>query len=281
MKKPVMVIDITRCTACYCCFAACKDEYWGNDYPPYTAAQPRYGQFWMNLVKNERGKYPHVRVAYMPVPCMQCDNPPCMKAARNEAVYQTSSGITIIDPVRAKGQKELLDGKACPYGAIYWNEEKDLPQKCSFCLHRLEEGKVPRCVQACPAECIKFGDLDDPESEVSRLVKAAGAEVFHPEWGTQPKVYYIGLERITRHFISGTVIFGETDDCASGIKVNIESPDGSIMSTVTNAFGDFTVDGLTQGTYSVKIQSAGYEARLLKVDLVDSQHLGEIVLPEI
>jgi Fe-S-cluster-containing dehydrogenase component len=71
MAQYGMVIDVTRCTACYCCFAACKDEYWENDYPPYSAAQPRYGQFWMNLLKSERGQYPHVSVTYMPMPCWQ------------------------------------------------------------------------------------------------------------------------------------------------------------------------------------------------------------------
>ena len=66
------VIDISKCNACYDCFTACKDEYWDNDYPPYTAAQPRYGQFWMNIAKSDRGQHPYIKVAYMPVPCMQC-----------------------------------------------------------------------------------------------------------------------------------------------------------------------------------------------------------------
>jgi len=85
MAKWGMLIDITKCNACYSCFIACKDEYWDNDYPPYSAAQPRHGQFWMNLVKKEGGTYPHIRVSYLPIPCMHCDAAPCVKAAKDGA----------------------------------------------------------------------------------------------------------------------------------------------------------------------------------------------------
>jgi tetrathionate reductase subunit B len=143
-----MVIEISRCTGCYCCFAACKDEFWDNEYSPYTAAQPKHGQFWMNVAKNERGKFPYVKVAHMPVPCMQCENAPCIKMARNNAVYKREDGIVVIDPAKAAGQRQLLEEKACPYGAIFWNEDKQLPQKCTFCVHRIEAGKVPANVSS-------------------------------------------------------------------------------------------------------------------------------------
>lgn len=112
MAKWGMVIDIPKCNACYGCFIACKDEYWENDYPPYSAAQPRHGQFWMDLIKKERGRYPWVKVAYIPVLCMQCDNAPCVKAAKSGAVYKRPDGIVIIDPKKAVGQRQIMD--ACP-----------------------------------------------------------------------------------------------------------------------------------------------------------------------
>jgi Fe-S-cluster-containing dehydrogenase component len=275
MTKWGFVIDVSKCTACYCCFIACKDEYWDNDYPPYTAAQPKFGQFWMNIAKNERGKYPYIKVAYMPVPCMHCDNAPCIKAARNGAVYKRPDGIVVIDPQKAVGQKQLL--KSCPYGVIYWNEEKKLPQKCTFCVHRLEKGEIPRCVQCCPTECIHFGDLDDPESDVSKLLKSARAEVFHPEWDTRPAVYYIDLDKITRHFLSGAVIFGDTDECGEGVVATLKA-DGKSTKATANNYGNFEFDGLDAGKYQVKLEYVGYTPKTIDVDLTTDVYLGDIVL---
>jgi hypothetical protein len=209
---------------------------------------------------------------------MQCENPPCIKAADNESVYRTAAGVVIIDPSKAAGQKGLMSEKACPYGVIYWNEERQLPQKCAFCLHRVEAGKPPRCVQACPSECLHFGDLSDPGSEVSQLIKSSKAEVFHPEWGTRPSVYYLGLSRITGHFISGTLIFSDTGECAEGVEVVIRGSDGRVIKVSTSAFGDFEADGLQPGRYSLSISFPGYRTQSLSVNLVKSLFLGEIKL---
>jgi Fe-S-cluster-containing dehydrogenase component len=276
MPRYGMVIDVAKCTACYSCFIACKDEYWGNEYPPYSAGQPRYGQFWINLVKKERGVYPYIKVAYMPFLCQQCNNPPCLKAAKDGAIYKKRSGIVLIDPQKGVGQKQLLE--ACPYGVIFWNEEKQLAQKCTFCVHRLEEGKVPRCVQACPSGCIKFGDLNDPESEVAKLAASGKAEVYHPEWNTRPNVYYLNLDRMTMNFISGAVVLGDADECAEGAGITVKKPDGKTVRTRTNAFGNFELEGLMPGNYSVQIDLAGYASRSLAVELKDSEYLGDIVL---
>ncbi len=272
-----LIIDISKCIACYCCFTACKDEYWDNDYSPYTAAQPKYGQFWMNIAKNERGKYPYIKVAYMPVPCMQCEDAPCIKAARDGAVYRRPDGIVVIDPQKAVGQKQLLEPEACPYGAIFWNEEKNLPQKCTFCVHRLEAGEIPRCVQACPSGCLVFGDLDDPESDVSRLLKSAKAEVFHPEWKAKPRVYYTDLHKMTKHFIAGAVIYGDSDECAEGVAATLIA-NGKSVKTTTNNYGNFEFDGLDAGKYTVKLECAGYDSKTLDVDLKTDGYLGDIIL---
>ena len=275
MTKWGLVIDISKCNACYCCFTACKDEFWDNEYPPYTASQPRHGQFWMNLVKNERGKYPYIKVAYMPVLCMQCQDAPCIKAARNGAVYQRPDGIVVIDPQKAAGQKHLVE--SCPYDAIFWNEENNLPQKCTFCVHRLEAGEIPRCVQACPSDAMTFGDLDDPQSDVSKLLNSAGAEAFHPEWDTKPGVYYIDLHRMTRYFIAGAVIYGDTDECAEGVPVTLTA-DGRTARAATNNYGNFEFDGLEVGKYTVKLECDGYAPKTLDVDLKTDSYLGDIVL---
>jgi Fe-S-cluster-containing dehydrogenase component len=274
MAKWGMVIDITKCNACYSCFIACKDEYWENDYPPYSAAQPRHGQFWMNLVKKERGACPWVKVAYIPVPCMQCDNAPCAKVAKNRAIYKRPDGIVIIDPKKAVGQKQIVD--ACPYHAIFWNEETQLPQKCTFCVQRLEAGKIPKCVQVCPSEALVFGDLDDPKSDISRIVASKKAEALDPGRKTKPRVYYLGLPKL---FIAGSVVFGDVDDCAEGVSVTLTKQSGGISAkTSTNNFGDFEFDGLGAGRYSAKLECKGYKAKTVNVDLKTDKHLGVVKL---
>lgn len=208
---------------------------------------------------------------------MQCEDAPCIKAARDGAVYQRPDGIVVIDPQKAVGQKQLLEPEACPYGVIFWNEEKNLPQKCTFCVHRLEAGESPRCVQACPSECLVFGDLDDPESDVSKLLKSAKAEVFHPEWKAKPRVYYIDLHKMTRHFIAGAVIYGDSDECAEGVTATLIA-NGKSVKTTTNNYGNFEFDGLDAGKYSVKLECAGYAPKTIDVDLKTDGYLGDIIL---
>jgi Fe-S-cluster-containing dehydrogenase component len=270
-----MAIDLSRCTACYGCFTACKDEFWENDYPPYSAGQPRFGQFWINLSKKERGIYPYIKVAYMPVLCQHCGSAPCMKAAKDGAIRRKRNGIVIIDPEKAAGQKQIV--KACPYGVIFWNEEKNIPQKCTLCAHRIDEGKVPRCVQICPSGCLTFGDFDDPESEVSKLLAAGKVEVFHPEWKTKPNIYYANLQKATQNFIAGAVAYGDINECVKGAVVSLSGPKGKRAKTKTNAFGNFEFDGLNSGPYSVKIEAPGYEPKTVNVELTKSEYMGDIV----
>jgi len=274
MAKWAMVIDVSRCTGCYCCFTACKDEYWDNDYPPYSAAQPKLGQFWIDLVKKERGTYPWVKVAYIPVLCMQCDDAPCVKAAKNGSVYKRPDGIVIIDPKKAAGQRQIVD--ACPYHVIFWNEEKQLPQKCTFCAHMLEEGKIPRCVQVCPSQALVFGDLEDPKSNVSKIVASGKTEAPNPEHKTEPRVYYLGVPKL---FIAGSVVYGDVDECAEGVSVTLmDQSTHKSTETSTNNFGDFEFDGLGAGKYSMKFECKEYAAKTVDVDLKIDNYLGAVTL---
>jgi Fe-S-cluster-containing dehydrogenase component len=274
MTRYGMVIDVTKCTGCYNCFLTCRDEFAGNDYPGYAAAQPMAGMNWMRLIESERGQYPVVKVAYIPVTCMQCEDAPCIKAARKKAVYRRPDGIIIIDPVKAKGQKQIVS--ACPYRMIEWNEEKQLPQKCILCAHMLDQGeKVPRCVESCPTDALIFGDLDDPESEVSKALASGAVESLHPEFGLHEKVKYIGLPK---KFIAGTVIYGDKDEVAVGLTVTLRS-NGENLSTKTNGFGDFEFEGLADNTdCNIAIEASGYKSRNIKVKTMKDVSLGEIVL---
>ena len=274
MAKYGMVIDITKGNGCYNCFLACRDEHCGNDYPPYSLAQPFTGHFWMRIIERERGKYPKVKVAYTPVLCMHCDAPLCMKVAKNNAIYQRPDGIVIIDPKKSVGQKEIMS--ACPYRVIYWNEEKNIPQKCTFCAHLLDRGwKEPRCAEACPTSAITFGDFEDPNSEVSKLIASNKVEVIHPEYALKENVHYIGLPQ---RFIAGEVVFGDKDECAKNVEVTLIGQ--GIKKTIkTNNYGDFEFEGLeAEKEYLVKIEHPGYAPKVFSVTTKTDVYLGEIIL---
>lgn len=274
MARYGMVIDIAKCCGCYNCFLACKDEHCGQDYPGYAAAQPMTGQFWMNIIEKERGQYPKVKLAYIPVPCQHCGDAPCVKSAKNGAVYRRPDGIVIVDPEKARGQKQVV--ASCPYGVICWNEEKKLPQKCTLCAHLLDAGwKEPRCVEMCPTGALIFGDLDDTASEVSRLIPSGNTESLRPEYGLKESVTYIGLPK---KFVAGTVVFGDTDECAGGAAVTM-TRGGRKMTTTTNFFGDFEFEGLAQDVdYAVRIEAKGYGPKEMPVKTTADIYLGVIVL---
>jgi len=274
LTKYGMVIDVTKCNGCYNCVLACKDEHCGNDFLPYSVSQPMTGHFWMRMIEKERGRYPKVKVAYTAVPCMHCENPACVKLAQDGAIYQREDGIVIIDPVKSAGHKELLS--VCPYRVIYWNEERQVPQKCTLCSHLLDQGwKEPRCVEACPTGALSFGDLDDPNSLVSQLLSSGDTEVRHPEYGLKEKVRYIGLPR---RFIAGSVIFGDTDECAQGVKVTLTG-EGEKKSIFSDNYGDFEFEGLAENKeYTVKIESEDHKSQHFTVKTNVDVYLGEIIL---
>jgi Fe-S-cluster-containing dehydrogenase component len=269
-----IAIDITKCVGCYSCVIACKDEYCGNDFPPYSLSQPMTGHFWMRIIEKERGKYPKVKVAYTAIPCMHCDNATCVKLAPKGSIYKRADGIVIIDPEKAKGRKEILS--TCPYRVIYWNEEKQIPQKCTLCAHLLDKGwKEPRCVEACPTGALIFGDMDDPGTEISKILASDKTEILHPEYRMGEKVRYIGLPR---RFIAGTVIFGDTDRCAENATVTL-AVGGVENISHTNNYGDFEFEGLEiEKEYSVKIEHPGYYPNVFSVNTKTDVYLGEIVL---
>ena len=231
MSQPTMKVDVDKCTVCYACFLACRDEYTGNDYLPLSAAQPPASQSWMRVEEIERGTFPKLKVSYIPIMCQQCEDAPCIEASTDGAVYRRDDGIVIIDPEKAKGQKAIVD--SCPYGVIFWNAEKALAQKCTFCAHLLEAGGEPRCIEACPVAAIQLaGDrLDEGEK-------------LHPEFGLDPAVKYAGLPK---NFVTGEVVIKSEDgeECAANVTVVLKS-DTEEHSTVTDIFGDFEFDGLTE-----------------------------------
>ena len=278
MKKWNLVLDVALCQGCNNCFLACKDEFFENDFPPFSVAQPRHGQKWMNIKRKERGGYPKVDVSYLPVACMQCDNAPCINKAENGAVYKRDDGIVIIDPKKALGKKEIVD--TCPYNLIWWNDEKNVPQKCTMCVHLLEEGwEQPRCVQVCPTGALTVVLADD--AEMQKIVESKKLEVLSPEFGTSPRFYYRNLYRFTHCFIAGSVALKDTDECAEGAVITLfDSSDKKVSETKANNYGDFKFDGLVEnsGKHRLEIEYADYKKGDFKTEITVSVNIGTVFL---
>ena len=280
MKERYLVIDVARCENCNNCFLACKDEHVGNAWPGYVAPQPNEGPSWIRVESRERGQYPMIDVAYLPVPCMHCSDAPCIKSARDGAIYKRPDGIVMLDPAKAKGQKQLAG--ACPYHAIVWNEEEQVPQKCTMCAHLLDKGwGKTRCIQSCPTGAIAMHFLDPAEMET--LVVDQGLQPFSPEKKTGPRVYYRNLFRYTHCFLGGSVATRThgREECVAGAKVCLFR-DGQVQvaTEATDAFGDFRFDGLEEnsGSHTITIEHAGHETQTVEVTIEKSLYFGTIFL---
>ena len=213
---------------------------------------------------------------FFPDQCRHCEEAPCMAPGPEGAVSRRDDGIVIIDPEKAKGHKEIMD--ACPYRVIYWNEEKQVPQKCTLCAHMLDNGeKTVRCVEVCPTGAMVFGDMDDPDSKISKLLAEKGGlvEDFKPEFETKPLVKYISLPK---PFIAGEVILSDQpDECQQGVKVSLlDNAGNTVMEAETDFFGDFEFKGLTKGMdYTLTAAFGGYFTHEMTVRANSSQNVGE------
>jgi Fe-S-cluster-containing dehydrogenase component len=278
MSKWNLIIDVAECTNCNLCTLASMDEYVGNDWPGYSAPMPRHGHKWINILQKERGQVPMIDIAYVPTMCNHCDDAPCMKADKSGAITQRADGIVIIDPVKAKGHKELVD--ACPYGHIWWNEDLQLPQAWTFDAHLIDQGwQQTRGQQACPTGAMRAIKVED--DEMARIARDEGLEVIKPELDAKPRVYYRNLWRYSKCFIGGSVS-EEKDgvvDCVEGASVQLLRDGTSVAVTTTDNYGDFKFDKLDEnsGHYAVQIFSSG-RSKTIDVSLSASINLGEIRL---
>jgi Fe-S-cluster-containing dehydrogenase component len=186
MSQWNLIIDVARCSNCANCVLANKDEYVGNDFPGYSAPHTLHGPGTIAITRHVRGAGYMVDSTYVPRMCNHCDEAPCIKAAPAGAIKKRDDGIVIIDPVAARGLSDLPN--ACPYGAIVWNEELQLPQNWIFDAHLLDQGwKEPRCAHSCPTDAIKAVKLD--AASMSRKAADEKLTVLSPETGAKPRVY--------------------------------------------------------------------------------------------
>jgi len=202
-----------------------------------------------------------------------------MKAAKGGAVYKRPDGIVIIDPEKSKGQRQIVD--ACPIGAIFWNEEYQIPQKCTMCAELLDDPeylsylgdpkyKVPRCVEACPNHALIFGDLDDPESDICKIIAANRVTQLEALEGQNTNVVHLNIPSV---FLAGTVYYPrEMEEVCIGAHVKATCEDGSVREMETNYFGDWIFEDLPKKKrFVVEITMKGYKPVKYNV-VMDSDH---------
>ena len=276
-----IAVNTENCMACYNCVMACKDEHCGFA-TAVSAPQPHEGQFWVGIHSRERGDDNRkIKTINVPVICQSLENEAFEKAISEGTMVKREDGIVYICPERAKGHKELLD--ASPVGGIFWNEELNIPQKCTMCAHLLDEGyKMPRCVEACPNGALFFGDLDDPESEVSKVIAANKVTPLPGTEGMNSNVVYLTLPKF---FLAGSVYLpgDETgEDPADKADVVLKNKaTGETVCAKTNYFGDWDVEGLEKDQeFEITISFPGYKTVVLNAKTDTDHYVAEVVMEE-
>lgn len=178
MARLGMVIDTRKCVGCMDCVVACKTE---NDVPD------GYCRDWIS--QRLEGKFPNLQLEITSERCNHCDNPPCVYCCPTGASHvHDYGGVVLIDAQLCIGCKACV--AACPYDARFIHPD-GYADKCTFCIHRVEQGLEPACVAVCPTRCMYFGDLDDPRAEVSQLLASRKHHTLLPEAGTRPRIDYL------------------------------------------------------------------------------------------
>ena len=186
-KQYGMLIDTRRCIGCHACTVACKSQ---NSVPVGV------NRSWVEYV--EKGSYPNVSRNFLPRLCNQCTHPPCVPVCPADATWKREEdGVVVIDTDVCIGCKYCI--QACPYNARFLNPATGTADKCDFCIAIVSQGGLPMCVETCVGGARIFGDINDPESEISKRFAASPVTVLREEQGTVPNVFYIGADLVSEH----------------------------------------------------------------------------------
>ena len=180
-KRYAIVFDTKKCLNCKACTVACKIE---NGVP---VGDDNY-RIWVTELPLQ-GTYPRLHQEFQPSQCQHCENAPCQKVCPTKATHTTPEGAVLVDYKKCILCKACMT--ACPYDARFVSEHHGSVEKCSLCMHRLEEGREPACVETCPVRVREFGDLNDPDSEVSRLLASRPYSRLKSEKNTRPRLFYL------------------------------------------------------------------------------------------
>lgn len=238
----VFLVDVARCSGCFNCQLACKDEHCENDWKPYAAPQPKTGHFWCRVHENVCGTIPKVKIHYITGMCNHCEKAACMEVCPEHAITRREDGLVLIDPDKCNGCGKCKE--ACYYDdVIYMNQTLGIAQKCTGCAHLLDHGHtVPRCVDACPTDALKWVE-EEAVGDAKPMVKGVGA-----------KVYY---KNIPGKFIAATVYDPIEKEVIIGAECTLT--DGTnTYKTETDSYGDFWFKDLPVGTYDLTITYPGF-----------------------
>ncbi len=200
-RRWAMLIDLRKCIGCQACTVACKFE---NNVPE--------GHFRTWVPDVELGTFPDVRRAFLPRLCNHCERPSCIEVCPSGATFQRKDGIVEIDHEVCWGCGACVD--ACPYDARFIDPVTKTADKCTFCTQRVDQGLLPACVETCVGGARQFGDLNDPDSPVSRALRSEPVQVLKPGTGNEPRVFYIGLPHELQNNLPGrpTLWFEDRED---------------------------------------------------------------------
>lgn len=190
-----MLINLSTCVGCNACAVACKME---NETP--VDCFNTWVESW------DAGTYPNVRRANLPKLCNHCADAPCQNACPTEATYTTDEGVVLVNQEECIGCKACLE--ACPFQVRWFDEEEKKAGKCTFCYHRSSQGMQPKCVSTCITKSRLFGDLNDPDSDISRRLSEIEPERLHAELEGEVAVYYVGLTKTTEAPVASGVCRG-------------------------------------------------------------------------
>lgn len=251
MKKFHMIIDLEKCVGCFNCMLACKDEFVGNSWLPYTKEQQKHENKWICPTMTERGEAPYTEVTYVTRLCQHCDNAPCAKKYP-EVFRKRSDGIMLIDYTKAD-DKTLMD--ACPYGMLSYNSEIGCVQKCTGCAHLIDQDwHEPRCVQSCPLRALQTVFCEDYEWE--EIVEKQGLKPI-TDGSNKPRVMYKNLYFYNKCFVKGALCFDRdgVEEAAIDAKVELLVGNIPVAETVTDFLGEFYIDRIPKNSGKMRIRA--------------------------
>ncbi len=177
-RRFALVIDAAKCINCKACEVACRAE---NGVPL------EYSRNW--IAEEIRGEWPRVIATYEPGQCQHCEDPACVRVCPTGASHKRPDGIVAVNESDCVGCRYCI--LACPYEARFFREDRGVVEKCNFCVDRVEAGQLPACVETCPSKVRVFGDLNDPNSRLNKVLATRRYTLKKPGAGTKPKIYYL------------------------------------------------------------------------------------------